>query len=98
MKRYKAFLASSEDLAKERKVIVQTISRLNSQWTKKDVYIELVDWEDMLHSFRSERIQDHFNREMLKCDIVIVLLFKRVGRFVSPNINTKGVSSDHITT
>lgn len=84
MKRYKLFLASSEELAQERKEIALLISRLNNKWTEeKDIYIELVVWEDLLHSFQKEgeRIQDYFNREMLKCDIVLALFFKKVGQF-----------------
>lgn len=84
MKRYKIFLASSGELSLERKEIALMIARLNNKWTdEKDVYLELVVWEDLLHSFREggERIQDYFNREMLKCDIVIALFYRKVGQF-----------------
>jgi DNA replication protein DnaC len=81
VKKYKVFLASSDELAPERKEIALMISRQNNAWVEKDVYLELVVWEDLLQSFRGERIQDYFNRNMLDCDIVIVLFFKKVGRF-----------------
>ncbi len=84
MKIYKLFLASSEELAQERKEIALMISRLNNKWTEeKDIHIKLVAWEDLLHSFQKEgkRIQDYFNEEMVKCDIVLALFFKKVGQF-----------------
>ncbi|UCH94328.1 MAG: NACHT domain-containing protein [Candidatus Aminicenantes bacterium] len=81
MRKYKVFLASSNELALERKEIALMISRQNNAWVEKDVYLELVVWEDLLQSFRGERIQDYFNRKMLECDIVMVLFFKKVGKF-----------------
>ncbi|NIM10936.1 MAG: NACHT domain-containing protein [Candidatus Aminicenantes bacterium] len=83
LKKYKVFLASSGELAIERKEIAVMISRQNNKWTEKDIYMELVVWEDLLHSFRGkdERIQDYFNKEMLKCDIVIALFYRKVGQF-----------------
>jgi DNA replication protein DnaC len=81
MKKYKVFLASSDELAPERKEIALMISRQNNAWVEKDVYLEMVVWEDLLQTFRGERIQDYFNRKMLECEIVIVLFFKKVGQF-----------------
>ena len=48
---------------------------------KKNQFLELVVWEDLLHSFKGERIQDYFNKEMLDCDIVIALFYSKVGGF-----------------
>lgn len=95
MKKYKIFLASSAELSMERKEIALMISRLNNAWVEKDLYLELVIWEDLLHSFRGggERIQDYFNREMLKCDIVMVLFFKKVGQFTEEEFK---LAYDHL--
>lgn len=82
MKRFKLFLASSAELSQERKGIALMINRLNNKWTEeKGVYIELVIWEDLPHSFREEDIQSYFNREMLTCEMVVALFFKKVGQF-----------------
>ncbi len=81
LKKYKVFLASSGELAQERKEIALMISRQNNKWTEQDIYLELVVWEDLLHSFHGERIQDYFNEEMLQCDIVIALFYRKVGQF-----------------
>jgi len=81
LKKYKVFLASSGELAQERKEITLMISRQNNKWTEQDIYLELVVWEDLLHSFHRDRIQDYFNEKMLKCDIVIALFYRKVGQF-----------------
>jgi hypothetical protein len=41
----------------------------------------LVIWEKLSHSFGKKRKQEDFNKEMLKCDIVLALFFKKVGQF-----------------
>ena len=81
MKKINVFLASSSELAEERKQIALMISRLNDSWVEKGIYMKLVLWEELLHSFQGERVQDYFNEEMLKCDIMITLFFKKVGQF-----------------
>ena len=81
MKTIKIFLASSGELSEERKEVDMFLSRENKELVKDNIYIELVVWEDLLHSFKGKRIQDYFNQEMLKCDIVIVLFYKNIGHF-----------------
>ncbi|MCP4253063.1 MAG: SUMF1/EgtB/PvdO family nonheme iron enzyme [Candidatus Scalindua sp.] len=81
MKTIKIFLASSGELSKERKEVELFISSENKKLVKNKVFIELVIWEELLHSFRGKRIQDYFNEEMIKCDVVLALFFKKVGQF-----------------
>ncbi|MGA1871733.1 MAG: SUMF1/EgtB/PvdO family nonheme iron enzyme [bacterium] len=81
MKTIKVFLASAGILNQERTQIELCISRKNNKLVEKQVQFELVIWEQLLHSFRRKRVQDYFNKEMLKCEIVIALFFKRVGQF-----------------
>lgn len=67
IKKIRLFLASSEELASERQQTAHMISRLNNKWTEQGIYLQLVIWEDLLHSFRgAEGIQDYFNREMFR--------------------------------
>jgi len=75
------FLASSDDLMNERKEIALWINRKNKQLLKNNIFIELVIWEELLHSFQGRRIQDYFNQEMLTCDIVVALFYIKVGEF-----------------
>jgi len=81
IKRIKIFLASSNELLEERKEIALWANRKNKNLLNKNLFIELVVWEDLLHSFRGERVQEYFNNEMLACDIVIALFYTKVGEF-----------------
>ena len=92
----KIFIASSQDLAHERKEIVLWASRKNKKLIEQNKYIDLVLWEDLLQSFQGQRVQDYFNQEMLQCDIVIVLFYSQLGAFtreefelVCRNLNPK---------
>jgi hypothetical protein len=77
----KLFLSCSSDLKTERKEIGLWMNRKNKGLIKKNQFIELVVWEDLLQSFQGQRIQDYFNQEMLACDIVVVLFYSKVGQF-----------------
>jgi len=77
----KIFIASSNDLSQERKEIVLWAARKNKKLIEQNKFIDLVLWEDLLQSFQGERIQDYFNRELLQCDIVIVLFYTQLGAF-----------------
>lgn len=81
MRKIKVFIVSSGELTEERKEIALFLYRENKPLVDKDIFLDLVIWEELLHSFRGERIQDYFNEEMLKCDIVIALFYKKVGQF-----------------
>ncbi|MDR4499250.1 MAG: NACHT domain-containing protein [Candidatus Scalindua sp.] len=80
-KTIKIFLASSSELSKDREQIELFISRENDDLIEKQIWFKLVVWEKLLLSFRGERIQNYFNEEMLKCDIVLALFFRKVGQF-----------------
>jgi len=81
MQTIKIFLASSGELKEEREQIGLFIAQENKALVKQDIFWELIVWEELLHSFRGERIQEYFNKEMLKCNIVIALFYKKVGQF-----------------
>ncbi len=77
----KIFLASSDELSEERTEVELFIARENDELFKKGIRFKLIIWERLPHSFQKERKQDDFNKEMLKCDIVLALFFKKVGQF-----------------
>ena len=80
-KKTRIFLASSSELLEERKEISLFIHKENDRLLKDDIYLKLILWEELLHSLRVERVQDYFNEEMTKCDIVIVIFHKKIGQF-----------------
>lgn len=81
MNKIKIFLASSGELKTEREEIERFINKENNNLVDNHVFLQLVIWEDLCHSFHGDRIQDHFNEEMLQCEIVIALIFTKVGEF-----------------
>jgi len=89
----KIFLASSDDLQEERKALSLWISRKNKPLLKENMFLELVIWEDLMHSLQGQRIQDYFNKEMLDCDIVIALFYTRVGVFTKEEFD---LAYDHL--
>lgn len=88
MKRIKYFIASAGNLAEERSSIETFLSRKNDSLIKEGVYIETVIWEKLSNSFSTERIQNVFNKELLKCDVMICLVFDKVGRFTYEEFST----------
>ncbi|ETR68270.1 MAG: hypothetical protein OMM_10696, partial [Candidatus Magnetoglobus multicellularis str. Araruama] len=46
-----------------------------------NTFIELVIWDDLLHSFQGATHTGLFNQEMLACDIVVALFYSKVGQF-----------------
>ena len=82
MKTIKIFLVSSNELLEERESISIFVLQENKRLFNEGISFELVVWEELLHSFTPVgTIQKYFNNEMLKCEIVIVLFYKKVGQF-----------------
>jgi hypothetical protein len=96
MKTIKIFLASSNELGHERKEISSLIRQENDRLIDNNLYFKLIVWEELLHSFRDEKIQNYFNEEMLKCDIVIILFYKKIGQFTKEEFDLayKNLKSD----
>ena len=81
MKRIKIFIASAGSLQEERNSIETFLSRKNDRLVDQNLYLETVIWEKMSSAFSSERKQNEFNDALLGCDMVICLLFDKVGPF-----------------
>jgi len=77
----KIFLASSAELNVERKEIDKFISEENKKYQKKNIYFDLVMWEKQNRSFNDARKSNDNIQAMLKCDAVIVLFEKKIGKF-----------------
>lgn len=86
-KTIKIFLASSGELLEERREVELFVRRENRKLNLRNIYLDLVVWEDLRHSFQGERIQDYFNEEMLKCEVVVFLFWKKVGDFTKEELD-----------
>ncbi len=77
----KIFVASSSELKKERREIVQIFHNLKKSPTCFN--LEAVKWETDIASgsYERERVQDEINPLMQECQAVIVLFYSKVGQF-----------------
>ena len=77
----KIFLASSKDLIEERDGIDLVISSFNRKYLNKKISFEVIRWEEKNQSFNGDRKQEDFNQIMLKCDVVLVLIGNKIGKY-----------------
>lgn len=75
------FLASGADLAKERDAVELVIQRKNIQLIEKNLFLEVVRWEQLRQDFGEKGAQEHYSSEIKESDVVIILFYKRVGKY-----------------
>lgn len=85
---HKIFLASSQELAADRKDFEIFISRKNADWVAKGVFLELVIWESFLDVMSRTRLQDEYNRAIKECSLFVMLYCTKVGPYTEEEFNT----------
>lgn len=81
MKRQKIFLASSSELLTDRDQFEIFIGRKNNDWVEKQIFLELIRWEDFLDAMSQTRLQDEYNKAIAECDIFVMLFCTKVGKY-----------------
>jgi hypothetical protein len=82
MKTVRIFLASSAELQPDRQAFEIFLSRRSSQWIKeRDIYLELVVWENFIDAMSKTRLQDEYNKAIRESDIFVMLFWNKVGKF-----------------
>lgn len=84
----KLFLASSSELKEDRDQFEILINRKNKDWVEKDVFLELVIWEDFLDAVSQTRLQDEYNQAIRGCDIFVMLFCTKVGKYTEEEFET----------
>jgi hypothetical protein len=79
MQNIKLFLASSSELAGDRKDFEVFINRKNNDWIPRQVHLELILWEDFLDAVSKTRLQEEYILQM----VIICAFLKRWKRKVS---------------
>lgn len=69
----KIFLASDSELKSNREQFEIFINRKNKEYIKKNIFLELVLWEDFLDAMSSTRLQDEYNKAVTDCNIFVSL-------------------------
>ena len=81
MKTIKVFIASSSEMRTERLEIVDLLMDLNDKYEDMGVRFEPVKWEYMDSSMRETRKEDDYLKEMVKCQICIVMFWQTLGEY-----------------
>lgn len=81
MKTIKIFLASSEELADDRKEFGNLIRRLDDIYQRRGIHIKLIMWEDLDMTFKDRRKQDEYNDVIRGCHVFIALFYKLAGQY-----------------
>ena len=81
MKKQKIFLASSSELKDDRDQFEIFIGRKNKELVDRNIFIDLVMWEDFLDAMSQTRLQDEYNKAINESDIFIMLFFTKVGKY-----------------
>jgi hypothetical protein len=81
MQKVKIFLASSSELEKDRNGFEIFINRKNKELFDKNIFLELIIWEDFLDAVSKTRLQDEYNKAIAGCDIFLMLFFTKVGKY-----------------
>ncbi|MDP8033789.1 DUF1704 domain-containing protein [Pasteurella atlantica] len=81
VKTIKIFLASSNELKKDRENFEIFIGRKNKIYNNQGIFLELRIWEDFNDSISSTRKQNDYNEAIKDSDILLCLFHTKVGRF-----------------
>ncbi|MBR1835460.1 MAG: tetratricopeptide repeat protein [Bacteroidales bacterium] len=86
---YKVFLASSNELADDRKHFDDYVHKINHVLNGLGYHIEVVQWEFMDPAMPDDgRSQDEYNRQLKDCDECIVLFWHRLGKYTKEELDT----------
>ncbi len=88
MKKIKIFLASSEELKRERLEIADLIGHMNLTLEHEDVRIYLVKWEYLDASMSELHKQEEYNKTLEQCDLCFVLFATRFGKYTESELKT----------
>ncbi len=81
MQTIRFFIASSAELQQDRDDFRNFLSVENDRLHNKDIYLELVQWENFLDAVSETSLQDEYNKALEKCDVVICLFYKKAGKY-----------------
>jgi Ran GTPase-activating protein (RanGAP) involved in mRNA processing and transport/signal recognition particle receptor subunit beta len=81
VKTIKIFLASSEELRKDRDDFDLYFRQQNDLLHKRGLYLEIVRWENFLDAMSETRLQDEYNKAVRNADIFVSLFMTKTGKY-----------------
>ncbi|MEP7111356.1 MAG: hypothetical protein ABI760_25395 [Ferruginibacter sp.] len=88
MNTIRIFVASSSELEKDRKEFREFLGVENDRLHTKGVYLELIQWENFLDTVSITSLQDEYNEELKKSQIVVCLFFTKAGKYTQEEFDT----------
>ena len=88
MNKVKIFLASSEELKKERLEIADLIGHMNLALENEDIRIYLVKWEYLDASMSESHKQEEYNKTLEQCNLCFVLFATKFGKYTESELKT----------
>lgn len=80
-KTIKIFLASSEELRRDRDDFDLYFRQQNDRLRKTGIYLEIIRWENFLDAMSETRLQDEYNQAVRACDIFVSLFMTKTGSY-----------------
>ena len=83
----KVFIASSEELKNEREKFDSLLSTLDNIFEKQGIQLKTVKWEQLDSSQGPIKKQEEYNREIKKCDVCVVMFWRKFGEYTEQELN-----------
>jgi hypothetical protein len=84
----KIFLASSTELKEDRTEFELFIHRKNQTLVQKQIFLEIILWEDFLDAMSQTSLQDEYHNAIRSSDIFVMLFFTKVGQYTEAEFET----------
>jgi hypothetical protein len=88
MKKVKIYLSSSAELKGDRHEVEMLFARMNQHSQSHDVFYELLMWETLPAAVSNMRMQDEYNKIILECDVIILLVHSKIGKYTLEEFET----------
>lgn len=88
MQRIRVSLASAAELKTDREQFEILVNRKNKQWVSRDIFLELVIWEDLTSAYSERGLQGEYNLKLKECDLFVLLFYTKVGPYTGIEFDT----------
>ena len=88
MKTIKIFIASSNELEKERLLMASLANDLSTKLEKVGIQVIAVEWENLDASMGAPHKQDEYNEKLRECDMCMVLYWTKFGMYTKTELDT----------
>ena len=88
MKTIKIFIASSNELEKERLLMASLANDLSTKLEKVGIQVIAVEWENLDASMGAPHKQEEYNEKLRECDMCMVLYWTKFGMYTKTELDT----------